>query len=76
VYSWGAHREQLFDLLADPGELRNLAAESAFDDLLDDLRARLLRWCEATHDKAFLKRLALPADVDPDTPGRIFAVPY
>ena len=31
VFGWGAHREQLFDLETDPGEMRNLAAESAFE---------------------------------------------
>jgi hypothetical protein len=31
VYSWGRYREQLHDVIADPGERRNLAVESAFD---------------------------------------------
>lgn len=75
VYGWGAHREQLFDLTADPGEQRNLAAESAFDTVLDDLRARLVDWCRRTDDTAFLKRLVLPPGTDPALRDEIFAVP-
>ena len=30
VYSWGKHREQLFDLTTDPGETINLAVESRY----------------------------------------------
>jgi len=76
VYGWGAHREQLFDLVDDPGELRNLAAEAAFDPVLDRMRARLLAWCRRTGDTDFCKRLVLPADVDPQVHAEIFAVPY
>lgn len=35
--------EQLFDLENDPGEYRNLAAEPAHSDILEDLRARCQR---------------------------------
>lgn len=45
VYGWGAHREQLFDLLADPGERRNLAVEFTFDSVLERKRAELLDRC-------------------------------
>ena len=76
VYGWGAHREQLFDLMTDPGEMRNLAAEAAFDQVLERLRARLLDWCRRTGDTDFLKRLALPDGVDPGVAAEIFAVPY
>ncbi len=76
VYSWGKHREQLVDLIEDPGEMRNLAAESAFDDVLDDFRARLLTWCLDTDDEAFLKKLVLPTVVDPEVRARIYAIPY
>jgi arylsulfatase A-like enzyme len=76
VYGWGAHREQLFDLVEDPGEMRNLAVESAYDPVLNDLRARLLAWCRRTSDTHFLKRLALPSEVDVSVRDEIFAVPY
>ena len=76
VYGWGAHREQLFDLEADPGERRNLAAESAFDPVLEQLRGRLLDWCRRTCDTRFLKRLVLPDDAPPELQREIFAIPY
>lgn len=76
VYGWGACREQLFDLVDDPGETRNLAAESAFDDVLEDCRHRLLRWCRSTDDSAFLKRLVLPAGTPQHVRDAIFEIPY
>lgn len=76
VYGWGAHREQLFDLTNDPGEMRNLAAEAAFDPVLERMRTRLLAWCRRTNDTEFLTRLRLPAGVDPEVRDEIFAVPY
>ena len=76
VYSWGANREQLFDLKADPGEMRNLAAESPYDSVLHDLRARLLAWCLDTQDLTFLKRLVLPPGIASDVHDRIFEFPY
>lgn len=71
VYGWGAHREQLVDLLADPDERRNLAVESAFDPVLEDLRGRLLDWCLRTDDTDFLPRLALPASTPQTIVDRI-----
>lgn len=76
VYGWGADREQLFDVVNDPGEMRNLAAESAFDPVLENLRERLLKWCRRTNDGAFLKRLALPSTASPQVHQDIFSVPY
>ncbi|WP_336644430.1 sulfatase family protein [Microbacterium sp. USHLN186] len=76
VYSWGRHREQLHDVIADPGERRNLAVESAFDAVLEQMRACLLQWCLDTDDREFLKLVPLPADAAPGTQERIFAIPY
>lgn len=76
VYGWGADREQLFDLVTDPGESRNMAAESAFDPVLEQLRRRMLDWCLRTDDTRFVKRLVLPADTPPEVHDQIFAVPY
>ncbi len=42
--------EELYDLHADPGELNNLAHQSAYADPRTNLRARLLRWRRETHD--------------------------
>lgn len=76
VYSWGRNREQLHDVVADPGERRNLAVESAFDAVREDMRASLLQWCIDTDDHEFLKLVPLPADATEGTQERIFAVPY
>jgi arylsulfatase A-like enzyme len=43
-------REELFDLTFDPEERRNLAADPARRQVLDDMRARLQRWMERTGD--------------------------
>jgi arylsulfatase A-like enzyme len=42
--------EELYDLRADPYETRNLAADPAHRQTLEELRARLNQWMEATHD--------------------------
>ncbi len=76
VYSWGAHREQLHNLAADPGEQRNLAVESTYAAVLDCMRERLLDWSLASGDTGFLKRLALPASAAPGRHREIFRVPY
>ncbi|MFC4137638.1 MULTISPECIES: sulfatase [unclassified Microbacterium] len=76
VYSWGRYREQLFDLRNDPGEQRNLAVESRFDRLRDELRAKLLAWCRQTGDEEFLKFVPLPADAPESVREEIFAIPY
>ncbi|MBD8012048.1 MULTISPECIES: sulfatase [Microbacterium] len=76
VYSWGRHREQLHDVVADPGERRNLAVESTFDAVREQMRASLLQWCIDTDDQEFLKLVPLPAAAEPGTQERIFAVPY
>lgn len=58
-YSWGRHREQLFDLRDDPGESRNLATSGAHQDVLDDHRRRLAEHCLAIGD-VFLTDLPAP----------------
>ncbi len=74
VYGWGHHREQLHDH-TDPGQVRNLAVESASRALLESYRRRLLDWCLATNDP-FVRRLVLPSDCTDAERGQIFAVPY
>lgn len=76
IYNWGRHREQLHNLAADPGEMRNLADESRFDDVLEDMRRRLMEWCLQHGDTDFLKALRLPQGADPAIRDRIFAKPY
>ncbi|MFW5856563.1 MAG: sulfatase [Planctomycetota bacterium] len=53
LYSWGRHREQLFDLERDPGELVNLAVESRHAETLDRMRALVDAWCRETDYNGF-----------------------
>ncbi len=76
VYNWGKYREQLVNLAKDPGEGRNLAVESRFDPILEDMRERLLSWCLETGDRAFLKGLRLPINVDERIREQIYSTPY
>jgi arylsulfatase A-like enzyme len=50
AYSWGAYREQLFDMFKDPGEMVNLAVRDRFADVLQQHRDLLRDWCERTGD--------------------------
>ena len=50
---WGEHsrpREELYDLLMDPGEMRNLAGADPFAELHADLGERLEAWMRDTDD--------------------------
>ncbi|MFJ2781420.1 sulfatase [Kitasatospora sp. NPDC087315] len=49
-YAWGDHREQLFDLTADPGEMVNLAVDTRHSALLDRFRGLLDEHCARTAD--------------------------
>ncbi|MBT6146449.1 MAG: sulfatase-like hydrolase/transferase, partial [Gemmatimonadetes bacterium] len=51
-YSMGRHREQLVNLQQDPGEMVNLAVESAHSNLLQQWRQRLRDHCDETQDQA------------------------
>ena len=50
AYSWGRFREQLFDLCEDPGEMTNLAYRETYQQIRDEHRALLLKWCRETND--------------------------
>ena len=54
VYGWGRHREQLFDLNTDPGEMVNLAVNARYQGVLCEYRQRLRKYCEEKQDE-FLK---------------------
>ena len=44
VYAAGARRELLTDMLADPGEMKNLALDPAFASVLEEHRRLLQEW--------------------------------
>ena len=48
-------KEELYDLTADPHELKNLAADPAHAAVLDDLRAKLAAWRKQTADPWLIK---------------------
>jgi arylsulfatase A-like enzyme len=50
VYSAGKLREQLFDMQNDPGEMNNLAADPAYQAILQDHRRRLKEEIDKTDD--------------------------
>jgi choline-sulfatase len=51
VYEKGKFREQLVDVEKDPGEMKNLAADPAYADILARHRQYLREWVETNHDK-------------------------
>lgn len=59
AYSRGKNKEQLFDLQNDPGEMRNLAVEARYADVLDEHRRRLAAWSEQ-HDVGNWRRFRVP----------------
>jgi len=60
VYSEGARRESLVDLETDPGEMRNLASDPRYREVLESHRAMLAAWQRRTKDG-----FSLPADAAP-----------
>ena len=56
--------EQLYDLVADPYEMRNLAGEAAGAPVLDDLRGRLDRWMRASADPLLDGPVPAPAGAE------------
>lgn len=48
-------KEELYDLTADPNELKNLAADPGSAKVLDDLRAKLADWRKKTADPWLIK---------------------
>jgi len=47
-----AHREQLFDLVADPAELHDLSESPEHHETLKSLQARLTSWRQLWNDSA------------------------
>lgn len=50
VWNQGTNREQLFDVIKDPGETQNLAADPAYAKPLEQHRKLFAEWLKATDD--------------------------
>lgn len=62
-HHWGNREvaeEELFDLLFDPGEANNLAADPACASILLEMRQKLARWMEETEDPLLEGDIPLP----------------
>jgi N-sulfoglucosamine sulfohydrolase len=81
---WGEQvvpREQLYDLVLDPAEGANLAADPAHGDALGEMRERLDAWMLETEDPLLEGPVAPPPgaivneqwQVSPDDPPRVIA---
>jgi arylsulfatase A-like enzyme len=72
-HGWAEHeipQEQLFDLVFDPNEADNLAADPGHRETLDDLRARLDAWMRETHDPLLAGHVDPPPGVEINAPGQ------
>jgi hypothetical protein len=56
--------EELYDLHADPNELRNLAASPEHQVVLGEMRGHLEQWIAETGDTGATPEAALPAEYD------------
>jgi arylsulfatase A-like enzyme len=55
IYDSGSHREQLIDMLNDPGEMKNLSEVEKYKDVLEEHRRLLHDWVERIDDKIAAK---------------------
>ncbi len=63
-YGWKQRevaQEELYDLLFDPAEQNNLAADPKFSTALADMRSRLQRWMSRTNDPLLKGPVPAPA---------------
>ena len=67
---WELDREELYDLLLDPSEMRNLIGEPRLADVAGDLRARLARWMEESGDPLADGPVPLPPGTWANTPDQ------
>jgi hypothetical protein len=52
-FGWKQHvlaKEDLFDMVFDPGEHQNLATDPAYQNVLTEMRGRLDAWMKRTED--------------------------
>ncbi len=56
-----SHCEQLFDMWNDPGEIRDLAADARYTEVVEQHRERLRTWCRQTDDDVIPQQTTGPA---------------
>jgi arylsulfatase A-like enzyme len=72
AHGWGDRpqpQESLFDLIFDPLEAHNLATDPQMQEVLAEMRQRLLRWMQATDDPLLYGPVPVPPGArvnDPD----------
>ena len=67
--------EELFDTVADPHELHNLAGDDAYAEKLAELRAEMDRWMDAINDKGRMPESEYIASIWPDLQQPVTAPP-
>ena len=67
--------EELFDTKNDPHELKNIARDPAYADVLDSLRAECKRWMKAIDDKGFINEIDLIEIFYPNGKAQLTDVP-
>lgn len=75
-YGWAQRRvplEQLYDLVFDPNEAANLAADPAHAEVLEELRDRLRAWMEDTDDPLLHGDPAPPSGAEINLPDQLSA---
>jgi N-sulfoglucosamine sulfohydrolase len=76
AHGWGKVEiapEQLYDLLYDPNEARNLVDDDAYARTLDELRGELDRWMDETADPLRAGHVDPPAGVEVNDPDGLSA---
>ena len=73
---WGEREisaEQLYDLVFDPNEARNLAGEEHAREPLEEMRGRLRAWMEETEDPLLAGSVDPPSGVEVNDPDGLSA---
>ena len=63
--------EQLYDLIFDPNETRNLAGEPSIRSMVEEMRGRLDRWMHGTHDPLLNGPVKAPSGAEFNDPDGI-----
>ena len=75
-HGWGERpiaEEQLYDLVLNPNETRNMASEPAFADVLEEMRARLDTWMRETEDPLLDGPVPAPKGAELNTQDQLSA---